>query len=193
MFRVLDISSNADNNEFNTCISADTFPTSENQSRGQLSSVSDEISKLIPSVLNELAKVGKENVLQKFFSQVSCTRFPLNNIAFQLWCDVVDWFDNSVTRQMRYAPQTMQFCWVGKKLFGGRFIRFMSGMKNETQQLTGSYVYDPQLSKINFACPCENILANFNPFDDKLPLVFPPGFLEQIIEYKAENDGSKKS
>ena len=57
----------------------------------------------------------------------------------------------------------------------------MSGMKNETQQLTGSYVYDPQLSKVNFACPSENILANFNPFDDKLPLVFPPGFLEQII------------
>ena len=34
MFSVLDISSNADNNEFNTCISTDTFPTSENQSRG---------------------------------------------------------------------------------------------------------------------------------------------------------------
>ena len=71
VFSVLDISSNADNNEFNTCISTDTFPTSENQSRGQLSSVSDEIIKLIPSFLNELAKVGKENVLQKFFSQVS--------------------------------------------------------------------------------------------------------------------------
>ena len=69
MFSVLDISSNADNNEFNTCISTNTFPTSENQSRGQLSSVNDEIIKLIPSVLNELAKVGKENILQKFFSQ----------------------------------------------------------------------------------------------------------------------------
>ena len=63
MFSVLDISSNADNNEFNICISTDTFPTSENQSRGQLSSVSDEIIKLISSVLNELAKVGKENFL----------------------------------------------------------------------------------------------------------------------------------
>ena len=55
---------------YRTCISTDTFPTSKNQSRGQLSSVSDEIIKLIPSVLNELAKVGKENVLQKFFSHV---------------------------------------------------------------------------------------------------------------------------
>ena len=32
VFSVLDISSNADNNEFNTCISTDTFPASENQS-----------------------------------------------------------------------------------------------------------------------------------------------------------------
>ena len=105
MFSVLDISSNADNNALNTCISTDTFPTSENQSRGQLSS--DVIIKLIPSVLNELAKVGKENVLQKFFSQVTCSRFPINNIAFQLWCDV-DWCDNADTRQMRYAPETLQ-------------------------------------------------------------------------------------
>ena len=107
MFSVLDISSNADNNALNTCISTDTFPTSENQSRGQLNSDSDEIIKLIPSVLNELAKVGKENVLQKFFSQVSCSRFPINYIAFHLLCDV-NWFDNSDTHQMRYAPETLQ-------------------------------------------------------------------------------------
>ena len=97
-------SKDADNNEFNTSISTDTFPTSENQSRGQLSSVSDEIIKLIPSVLNELAKVGKENVLQKFFSQVSCSRFPLNNTAFQLWCDVVDWFDKTSVEHFLFPP-----------------------------------------------------------------------------------------
>ena len=69
----------------------------------------------------------------------------------------------------------------------------MSGMKNETQQLTGNTVYDPQLSKTNFAYPKENVLANINPFDDKFPLTFPPGFLEPMIKYKAENDGNKKS
>ena len=94
---------------------------------------------------------------------------------------------------MRYSPETLQFFWDGKTMFGGRFIRFMSGMKTETQQLTGNTVYDPQLSKINFACPSENVLANLNPFDDKLPLTFPPGFYEPMIKYKAENDGNKKS
>ena len=53
-------------------------------------SESSNVEKLIPSVLNEMEKAGKGNLLQKFFSQVSCGKFPLNNIAFQLWCDVVD-------------------------------------------------------------------------------------------------------
>ena len=45
----------------------------------------------------------------KSFSQVSGGKFPLNNIAFQLWCDVVDWYENIDTRQMRYSPKTLQF------------------------------------------------------------------------------------
>jgi hypothetical protein len=39
---------------------------------------------------------------------------------------------------MRYSPSTLQFVWLGRKLFGGRFIRFMSGPKNESDILTGS-------------------------------------------------------
>ena len=40
---------------------------------------------------------------------------------------------------------------VGLKLFGGRFVRFMTGMKNESAMLTGSDILDPRESKINFA------------------------------------------
>ena len=39
---------------------------------------------------------------------------------------------------MRYSPSTLQFFGLGRKLFGGRFIRFMSGPKNESDILTGS-------------------------------------------------------
>lgn len=123
-------------------------------------------------------KAGKGDILQKFFSQVSTGKFPLNNIAFQLWCDVVDRYDNKDTRQMRYSLDTLKFFWVGKKLFGGRFIRFMGGMKNEKQQLTGSSSLDPHLLKVNFACPDEKILADFNPFGN-----FPssiPGTNEKV-------------
>jgi hypothetical protein len=46
--------------------------------------------------------------------------------------DIVQWFDKDESRQMRYSPSTLQFFWLGRKLFGGRFIRFMSGPKNES-------------------------------------------------------------
>ena len=49
------------------------------------SNVDEEFEKLILSVLNELEKVGKGDLLQNFFSQVSCGKFPLNNIAFHSW------------------------------------------------------------------------------------------------------------
>ena len=48
----------------------------------------------------------------------------------------VEWFDKDESRQMRYSPSTIQFIWLGRKLFGGRFIRFMSGPKNECDILT---------------------------------------------------------
>jgi hypothetical protein len=62
----------------------------------------------------------------------------LNNIAFELFLDIVEWFDKDESRQMRYSPSTLQFFWLGRKLFGGRFIRFMSGPKHESDILTGS-------------------------------------------------------
>ena len=52
--------------------------------------------------------------------------------------DIVEWFDKDESRQMRYSPSTLQFFWLGRKLFGGRFIRFMSGPKHESDILTGS-------------------------------------------------------
>jgi hypothetical protein len=48
----------------------------------------------------------------------------LNNIAFELFLDIVQWFDKDESRQVRYSPSTLQFCWLGRKLFGGRFERY---------------------------------------------------------------------
>jgi hypothetical protein len=40
-----------------------------------------------------------------------------------LFLDIVEWFDKDESRQMKYSPSILQFCWLGRKLFGGRFIR----------------------------------------------------------------------
>ena len=89
-------------------------------------------------VLDKLSDVGKKDKLLKFFKLVQDGKFPLNNIAFELFVDIVGWFDKDESRQMRYSPSTLQLCWLGRKLFGGRFIRFMSGPKHESDILTGS-------------------------------------------------------
>ena len=88
--------------------------------------------------LTNFLMLGKKDKLLKFFKLVQDGKFPLNNIAFELFLDIVEWFDKGESRQMRYSPSTIQFLWLGRKLFGGRFIRFMSGPKHESDILTGS-------------------------------------------------------
>ena len=65
---------------------------------------------------------------------------------------------------MRYSEEMMQFFWVGLKLFGGRFVRFMNGLKNENAVLTGCDILAPQEPKIIFACLSENLFREINPF-----------------------------
>ena len=91
---------------------------------------------LLPRVLQELGRVGKSDTFVKFLELVNEIKFPLNNIAFSLFCDVVSWYSLSDTRCMRYSEDTIQFFWVGLKLFGVRFVRFMTGMKNFRPVLT---------------------------------------------------------
>ena len=88
--------------------------------------------------LTNFLMLGKKDKLLKFFKLVQDGKFPLNNIAFELFLDIVQWFDKDESRQMRYSPSTLQFFWLGRKLFGGCFIRFMSGPKNESDILTRS-------------------------------------------------------
>ena len=88
--------------------------------------------------LEKLSDVGKKDKLLKFFKLVQDGKFLLNNIAFELFLEIVEWFDKDESRQMRFSPSTLQFFWLGRKVFGDRFIRFISGSKHESDILTGS-------------------------------------------------------
>ena len=84
--------------------------------------------KILPAALEELDKSGKAEPIIDFIRLVYEKIIPLHNIAYHLWPDVVKWFKQEDTRQMRYSEETMQFFWLGRKVFGGKFIRFMSGL-----------------------------------------------------------------
>ena len=86
-------------------------------------------------LLSDAIKVLKEhnvdNEVVTFLKLVSQKDFPLDNVAFQLFLDVVKWFDTEDVRSIRHNDTSMTFFWIGKRLFSGRFIRFiiMGGSK----------------------------------------------------------------
>ena len=123
------------------------------------------------------------DVIFSFYQQVESGAFPLNNLAFLLWTDVVKWFDCSYTRSMRYSEDSKKFWKLGWRLFGGLLFNFMSGFKNESQVVLGDTskgLYSPQSSDNNFAVPSFSVLREFNPYGsiDKRE----PGLLHDIID-----------
>lgn len=60
---------------------------------------------------------------------------------------------------MRYSDEVRRFWRVGLKLFKGKFLQFMSGMKNSGQQdIAGQTSYKASESYVNFAVPDRKIL-----------------------------------
>ena len=107
-------------------------------------------------------------------------------MAFQLFLDVVKWYSCEDSRGMRYNDNTLRFFWLGKKLFGGKFLRFMAGPKNETDLLLGKSTLSPATSKLNFACPSQSILYDYNPMG--MPNeIYEPGVIMPMIELKSES------
>jgi hypothetical protein len=50
-------------------------------------------------VLDKLSDVGKKDKLLKFFKLVQDGKFPLHSIAFELFLDIVEWFDKDESRR----------------------------------------------------------------------------------------------
>lgn len=67
----------------------------------------EELTNLLPDVMNELSENGGlDQSFLTFFRQVKEKKFPLTNVAFLLWLEVVQWFNNASTTNMRYSDQS---------------------------------------------------------------------------------------
>ena len=128
----------------------------------------EEMFRLLPSVMESLKQENCGETMKSFFQQVDRGTFPLKNTSFWLWLDVVRWYQNPTTTMMRYSDQCKMFWKLGWRIFGTRFLNFMSGDKNDTQLVLGETVrgrYDPQTSSVNFAVPSTKVLRSFDPYD----------------------------
>ncbi|KAH3864335.1 hypothetical protein DPMN_027352 [Dreissena polymorpha] len=72
-------------------------------------------------------------------------------------------------------------------------MRFMGGPKNETHFLCGNQQLSPADSKINFACPSEKVLLNYNPVHCDLSGGLDHGIIDRMITLVANNTNESLS
>ena len=144
---------------------------------------------LLATILDKLKEKDLDGTMLEFFQMVKDGKFPLDNMAFQLFTDVIKWYSCKSTCEMRYSRQSKIFWKLGYRLFGGRFLHCMGGMKNFGHVVLdkgNKGNLDPLSSEINFAVPSPDVLRNFDPYSlqgnqqDVRP--FAPGILDDMIK-----------
>ena len=146
----------------------------------------NEMIRLIPIVLDKITSEGLErNLFVDFFRQISSNTYPIKNIAFLLWTEVVSWYNQDTSSTMRYSEETKKFWKLGYQIFGGKFIRFMSGFKNESQIVFGEASKGkcaPDKSDINFVVPTLRLLREFKPYGSGNEGMQEPGIFYDYIQ-----------
>ena len=140
---------------------------------------------ILPDVLKTLEESGTKKPFLDFCRLVHSNNFPLDNIAYLLWVEVLRWYTMENTSSMRYSEQTKKIWKLGMRMFGGRFIHFMSGHKNTSQVVLGESdkgEFSPIDSEINFAVPSVDILRNFSPYSESETRERPPGMLKDAMQ-----------
>ena len=138
-----------------------------------------ELIQLVPVVAEKLRQSGCLDTYSKWCHMMSEDRFPIENICFQLFLNVIEWYSAPNTSEMRYIhDETKQFWEVGYRLFKGKFLRFMAGPRGLGQIVTGNQEKGKCSavdSNINFAVPFLQTLSK-----NKLCPIFPGIFDDSI-------------
>jgi hypothetical protein len=111
---------------------------------------------LLLKVLKSLEDVGQKESFLKCMGLLASGTFPLHNICYPLFVDIVEWFSCDSATHMRYGHETVKFWQIEYRLFHGKFLRFMSGIRNFGQVWDGTSergFFDPLKSKVNCAVP----------------------------------------
>ena len=69
----------------------------------------EELNNLVPKVLENLKTEGQVETYIAFNRLVAENSFPLTNIPYLLFLDIVNWFSTGTTAQMRYTDEMKRF------------------------------------------------------------------------------------
>ena len=115
-----------------------------------------DIIELIPSVCKFLLQQGAINQqkITEYLSQLAEGSFPIKNLAYKLFLDVIEWHTMTDHSQMRYSMETKKFWYLGQKIFNQKFLTLLKGHGRFTS-------HD---SEINFAVPDNKTLNRYSGF-----------------------------
>ena len=145
----------------------------------------DSLNFCIPILLKE----GILTDISTFFDLVGSNTFPMDNIAFLLFLDIIRFYSVESATQMRYSKDTYLFWMYGYLLLKGRFLRFMGGTKFKGTILDGSSdkgSFSPEKSRINFIVPSENSLRNETELLG-MPKIIKPGMIDLMLNSLKSN------
>lgn len=120
-------------------------------------SKSEEITRLenlAPAVAECMKSEGHLHTWLTFHEMIKDKTFPMDNICFKLFMDVVRFLGNSNTSSMRYSKEVKSFWTAGFRLFRGRFLRFMGGQKSGGQLVDGCSMKTLRLLFFSFCVQC---------------------------------------
>ena len=153
----------------------------------------EEMKTLLPGVcqfLSEADDIHKSRFMQ-FLELMNNGTFPLNNICFQVFEDLIQWHLVENISYMRYSPEVRRFWFIDKRLFHGKFLHYMRGLGHLGQIISGESDrghYSPTQSRINFPVPSDRCL---NSNKCNVPDELSPGLLTETVEhYIRSNDHS---
>ena len=99
-----------------------------------------ELIQLMPVVAEKLKQSGCLDTYSKWCQMMlSEDRLSIENICFQLFLDVIEWYSAPNASQIRYIHDETKLFWEeGYHLFNGKFLWFMAGPLGLGQIVTGN-------------------------------------------------------
>ena len=76
--------------------------------------------------------------LVQYMRMLAAGSFPISNISYQVFLDLVNWYFLPDKKIMRYSPQVKQFWHICKILFHNQCLEFFRGMMNRYLSMMNS-------------------------------------------------------
>ena len=139
-------------------------------------------SDLLDVIIDKLHHTSQLHDFMCLLWDLKCGRLPCDNIVFLLLLECMKFQNCENIVGMRYGDKTKLFWTIVYRLCKGSRLKFFSGSKNWRQVVnkeTDRSIYDPDVSKINFAVPDEKVLHEYR---QELPKLNPPGKIHASLK-----------